>query len=65
MGGLWVSMAPPFPKMLASTTKPSGNAFGTRSALLLFRKISKGAEKVLIVTDDNTRHTPLDRLLPS
>ena len=28
------------------------------------REISKGAEKVLIVTDDNTRHTPLHRVLP-
>ncbi|MDE0330396.1 MAG: nickel-dependent lactate racemase [Nitrospinae bacterium] len=28
------------------------------------RKISKGAEKVLIVTDDNTRHTPLHRVIP-
>ena len=30
----------------------------------LLREISKGAEKVLIVTDDNTRHTPLHRVLP-
>ena len=28
------------------------------------REISKGVEKVLIVTDDNTRHTPLHRVLP-
>ena len=28
------------------------------------REISKGAVKVLIVTDDNTRHTPLHRVLP-
>ena len=28
------------------------------------REISKGAEKVLIVTDDNTRHTPLHRVVP-
>ena len=28
------------------------------------QEISKGAEKVLIVTDDNTRHTPLHRVLP-
>lgn len=28
------------------------------------REISKSAEKVLIVTDDNTRHTPLHRVLP-
>ena len=27
-------------------------------------EISKGAEKVLIVTDDNTRHTPLHRVVP-
>ena len=28
------------------------------------REISKGAGRVLIVTDDNTRHTPLHRVLP-
>ncbi len=28
------------------------------------REISKSAERVLIVTDDNTRHTPLHRVLP-
>ena len=28
------------------------------------REISKGAGKVLIVTDDNTRHTPLHRVIP-
>ncbi|MCY4384112.1 MAG: nickel-dependent lactate racemase [Nitrospinae bacterium] len=28
------------------------------------QEISKGAEKVLIVTDDNTRHTPLHRVIP-
>ena len=28
------------------------------------REISKGAERVLIVTDDNTRHTPLHRVVP-
>ncbi len=28
------------------------------------REASKGAERVLIVTDDNTRHTPLHRVVP-
>ena len=28
------------------------------------REISKGAGRVLIVTDDNTRHTPLHRVVP-
>ena len=36
------------------------NPIGTPS----LQEISKGAEKVLIVTDDNTRHTPLHRVLP-
>ena len=36
------------------------NPIGTLS----LQEISKGAEKVLIVTDDNTRHTPLHRVLP-
>ncbi len=36
------------------------NPIGTPS----LQEISKGSEKVLIVTDDNTRHTPLHRVLP-
>ena len=36
------------------------NPIGTPS----LREISKGVEKVLIVTDDNTRHTPLHRVVP-
>jgi len=28
------------------------------------REIAKGCKKVVIVTDDNTRHTPLERLVP-
>lgn len=31
---------------------------------LPLREISKGAGRVLIVTDDNTRHTPLHRVVP-
>lgn len=37
-----------------------GNPIGTRP----LNEITKGCKKVLIVTDDNTRYTPLDRIIP-